>query len=41
MGPVRVRDVEAIQQQVVDTLRELEDAGELVLGREGKEETVE
>lgn len=29
LGPVRVSDVEAVQQQIVDTVRRLEDAGEI------------
>ncbi|GAB4135767.1 MAG: flagellar motor switch protein FliG [Planctomycetaceae bacterium] len=29
LGPVRVSDVEAMQQQIVDTIRKLEDAGEI------------
>lgn len=29
LGPVRVSDVEAMQQQIVDTVRRLEDAGEI------------
>jgi flagellar motor switch protein FliG len=29
LGPVRVSDVEAMQQQIVDTVRRLEDAGEV------------
>ncbi len=31
LGPVRVSDVEAAQQQIVDTVRRLEDAGEIVI----------
>jgi len=31
LGPVRVSDVEAMQQQIVDTVRRLEDAGEIVV----------
>lgn len=32
LGPVRVSDVEAVQQVIVDTVRRLEDAGEIVVG---------
>ncbi len=32
LGPVRVSDVEAAQQTIVDTVRRLEDAGEIVVG---------
>ena len=31
LGAVRLSEVEAIQQQVVDTIRHLEDAGEISL----------
>ena len=37
MGPVRVSDVEAAQQKVVDIVRRLEDAGEVVLAGKGGE----
>ena len=41
MGPVRLSDVEAAQQRIVDVVRRLEDAGELVVqGRGGEEEVV-
>jgi flagellar motor switch protein FliG len=32
LGPVRVSDVEATQQLIVDAVRRLEDAGEIVIG---------
>jgi len=32
LGPIRVSDVEAMQQQIVDTVRQLEDAGEIEVG---------
>ncbi len=32
LGPVRVSDVETAQQAIVDTVRRLEDAGEIVVG---------
>lgn len=32
LGPVRVSDVESAQQAIVDTVRRLEDAGEIVIG---------
>ncbi len=35
MGPVRVSDVEGAQQKVVDVVRRLEDAGEIVIGGRG------
>lgn len=37
MGPVRVRDVEAAQQKIVDVVRRLEDAGELIISGRGAE----
>jgi flagellar motor switch protein FliG len=41
MGPVRVADVEAAQQKIVDVVRRLEDAGEIIIsGRGGEEELV-
>ena len=35
MGPVRVSDVEAAQQKVVDVVRRLEDSGEIVIAGRG------
>ena len=41
MGPVRVSDVEAAQQRIVDIVRRLEDAGEIAIqGRGGEEEVI-
>ena len=41
MGPVRLSDVEAVQQKIVDIVRRLEDAGELIIsGRGGESELV-
>ncbi|MEM8874949.1 MAG: flagellar motor switch protein FliG [Planctomycetota bacterium] len=41
MGPVRVSDVEAAQQKIVDIVRRLEDTGEIVIsGRGGEKEMV-
>ncbi len=41
MGPVKVSDVEAAQQRVVDTVRRLEEAGEVVIqGRGGDSEVL-
>jgi flagellar motor switch protein FliG len=41
MGPVRVSDVEAAQQKIVDVVRRLEDAGELIIsGRGGEREMI-
>jgi len=35
MGPVKVSDVEAAQQRIVDIVRRLEDAGEIVIAGRG------
>jgi len=41
MGPVRVADVEAAQQRVVDVVRRLEDAGEIIItGRGGDKDLI-
>ncbi|MEO0586826.1 MAG: flagellar motor switch protein FliG [Planctomycetota bacterium] len=41
MGPVRVADVEASQQRIVDIVRRLEDAGEIIItGRGGEGDVV-
>lgn len=41
MGPVRLSDVEAAQQRIVDVVRRLEDAGEVMIaGRGGEKEMV-
>ncbi len=40
MGPVRVRDVEEAQQRIVNIVRQLEEAGEIVIARGGGEELI-
>jgi len=41
MGPVRISDVEASQQRIVDIVRRLEESGEIIIaGRGGAEELV-
>ncbi|MDR0615581.1 MAG: flagellar motor switch protein FliG [Synergistaceae bacterium] len=40
MGPVRVRMVEEAQQKIVNVVRALEEAGEIVIARGGEEEIV-
>ncbi len=41
MGPVRVSDVEGAQQRVVDVVRRLEEAGEIIIaGRGGEKEMI-
>ena len=38
LGPVRVSDVESVQQQIVDVVRRLEDAGEIDVSTGGEQE---
>lgn len=40
MGPVRLKDVEEAQQKIVNTIRKLEDAGEIIISRGGGDEIV-
>jgi flagellar motor switch protein FliG len=40
MGPVRLRVVEESQQKIVAVIRRLEEAGEIVVGRSGEEDTL-
>ena len=40
MGPVRLRDVEEAQQNIVNTIRRLEEAGEIVISRGGGDEII-
>lgn len=40
MGPVRLRDVEDAQQRIVNVIRRLEDAGEIVVARGGGDEVI-
>lgn len=40
MGPVRLRDVEEAQQKIVNIIRKLEDAGEIVIARGGGDEII-
>ncbi len=40
MGPIRLRDVEESQQKIVNIIRKLEDAGDIVVARAGEEELV-
>ncbi|MDR1482150.1 MAG: flagellar motor switch protein FliG [Synergistaceae bacterium] len=40
MGPVRVRMVEEAQQKIVNSVRQLEEAGEIVIARGGEEELI-
>lgn len=40
MGPVRVKDIEEAQQNIVNTIRKLEDEGEIIISRGGDEVVV-
>lgn len=40
MGPVRLRDVEDAQQNIVNIIRRLEDAGEIIISRGGGDELI-
>ncbi|MCP4727885.1 MAG: flagellar motor switch protein FliG [bacterium] len=40
MGPIRLRDVEEAQQKIVNIIRKLEEAGEIIVARAGEEELV-
>ncbi|MCT4595578.1 MAG: flagellar motor switch protein FliG [Anaeromicrobium sp.] len=40
MGPVRLRDVEESQQKIVNIIRKLEEAGELIIARGGGDEII-
>ncbi|QTA38264.1 flagellar motor switch protein FliG [Thermosipho ferrireducens] len=40
MGPVRVKDVEEAQQKIINVVRRLEEAGEIVIARGGGEELI-
>lgn len=40
MGPVRLRDVEEAQQAIVNIIRKLEDAGEIIISRGGGDEII-
>jgi flagellar motor switch protein FliG len=37
MGPVRLRDVEEAQQKIVNIIRKLEEAGEIVIAGSGED----
>lgn len=40
MGPVRVKDVEEAQQKIINIIRRLEEAGEIVISRGGGQELI-
>ncbi|MEA3285994.1 MAG: flagellar motor switch protein FliG [Candidatus Marinimicrobia bacterium] len=41
LGPVRVRDVESAQKEILDIVRQLEEDGEITIGRGEEEEVIE
>ncbi|HAN09874.1 MAG TPA: flagellar motor switch protein FliG [Clostridiales bacterium] len=40
MGPVKLRDVEEAQQEIVNAVRKLEEAGEIIIARGGGDEVI-
>ncbi|MPN63834.1 Flagellar motor switch protein FliG [bioreactor metagenome] len=40
MGPMKIRDVEEAQQKIVNVIRKLEDAGEIVISRGGGDDII-
>ena len=40
MGPVRLRDVEEAQQKIVNIIRKLEEANEIIIARGGGDELI-
>ena len=40
MGPIRMKDVEEAQQKIVNTIRKLEDSGEIIISRGGGDEII-
>ena len=40
MGPVRLSDVEQAQQRIVDVVRRLEEAGEIIISGRGERDIV-
>ncbi len=40
MGPIRVRDVEEAQQKIVNVIRQLDDAGEIIISRGSEDELI-
>ncbi|NLW56221.1 MAG: flagellar motor switch protein FliG [Firmicutes bacterium] len=40
MGPVRLRDVEDAQQKIVNSIRQLDESGEIVIARGGEDEII-
>ncbi len=40
MGPVRLSDVEAAQQRIVDIVRRLEESGEIIISGRGEKDII-
>jgi flagellar motor switch protein FliG len=40
MGPIRLKDVEEVQQKIVDVIRRLEEDGEIIITGRGGEEAI-
>ncbi len=40
MGPIRLKDVEEVQQRIVDVIRRLEEEGEIIISGRGGEEDI-
>ena len=40
IGPVRLRDVEEAQQKIVNSIRQLDESGEIVIARGGEDEII-
>ena len=40
MGPIRLKDVEEVQQRIVDVIRRLEEDGEIIISGRGGEEDI-
>jgi len=40
MGPVRIKDVEEAQQKIINVVRRLEEAGEIIIAKGGGEELI-
>jgi len=40
MGPIRLKDVEEVQQRIVDVVRRLEEDGEIIISGRGGEDDI-
>jgi len=41
LGPVRIKDVETAQQEIIATVRQLQAEGSLIIGEAGKDEYIQ